>query len=302
VADPDEGRIANVKEKYDTKTYADYADLIQDPDVHVVVVSVPTPLHAPVALAAIDAGKHVLCEMPLASTISEAEEIVAAARQKGIVLMPSLTFRFTPTFVKVKQMLADGVLGEPTAAIYRELIPASDLAKQWPPESWMWDVPRSGGPLFTLAVWSIDLFRWLFDTDIHTVGSAVKYTKLPQYGGTLGYDCAAAVGMVSGLAGCLQYSGTSNSSGSSNTLEVIGSSGAVVKVNANETVTLYGDDPVKTEWNVKEPGARMWGHVQQDEHFVRCLLDGKSPSISPEDGIKAMEIALRLAQTSSSDA
>ena len=211
--------------------------------------------------------------------------------------MPSLTFRFTPTFVKVKQMLTDGLLGEPTAAIYRELIPASDLAKQWPPESWMWDVPKSGGPLYTLAVWSIDMFRWLFDSDIKSVGSSVKYTKLEQYGGTLGYDCSAALGMENGLAGAIQYSGTSNSSGSSNTLEVIGSSGAVVKVNANETVTLYGDDQVKTEWNVKEPGARMWGHAQQDEHFIRCLLDGKTPSISPDDGIKAMEIALKFAQS-----
>ena len=61
--------------------------------------------------------------------------------------MPSLTFRFTPTFVKVKEMLTDGALGEPTSAIYRELIPASDLAKQWPPESWMWNIQKSGSVL-----------------------------------------------------------------------------------------------------------------------------------------------------------
>ena len=58
----------------------------------------------------------------------------------------------------------------------------------------------------------------------------------------------------------------------------------------------FGDDPVKTEWNVKEPGARMWGHVQQDEHLIGCLREGKQPSITPDDGRKAMEVALQIAK------
>ena len=98
---------------------------------------------------------------------------------------------------------------------------------------------------------------------------------------------ACWLGNVTGGTGGLPFS----------PIQINGSSGAVVKVNANETVTLCGDNPVKTEWNVKESGARMWGHVQQDEHFVQCLLEGRQPSIAPADGRIAMEIATQIAKT-----
>ena len=80
LADPDEARRVRLGEKYGADVYSDYPEVIQNPDVDLVVVAVPTPMHESVALAAIEAGKHVLCEMPLASTIGAAESIVDAAR------------------------------------------------------------------------------------------------------------------------------------------------------------------------------------------------------------------------------
>ena len=127
VADADAKRLSKVVQKHGVKTYAGYAELIDDPEIQAVVVAVPTPLHAEVALAAIEAGKHVLCEMPLAANLPQADEIIAAARKQGVCLMPSLTFRFSPPFVKVKQLMEQGPLGEPSAVIYREFIAAQDL-------------------------------------------------------------------------------------------------------------------------------------------------------------------------------
>ena len=72
VADPDTKRLGKVAKKYQPQaTYEDYADLVRDPNVQAVVVSAPTPLHAPAAMAAIQAAKHVLCEMPLAATVDD---------------------------------------------------------------------------------------------------------------------------------------------------------------------------------------------------------------------------------------
>ena len=133
VADPDAGRLTKAAKKFQVKTYQDYKDLVKDPEIQAVVVSVPTSLHADVALAAIEAGKHVLCEMPLAESMKQADRIIDAAAKQRVYLMPSLTFRFAPPFVKVKELLDQGKLGEPTAVIYREFIAARDLAKQWPP-------------------------------------------------------------------------------------------------------------------------------------------------------------------------
>ena len=84
--------------------------------------------------------------MPLAPTLDEADALIDAAKAAGVVLMPSLTFRFTPTFTKVKQLIEAGEIGAPVAATYREWIPASDLAQQWPAGGWMWDVPTERRP------------------------------------------------------------------------------------------------------------------------------------------------------------
>lgn len=296
VADPDDYRRNRAVTKHSIpKGYKDYRELVCDPDIDAVIISVPTPLHTEVALAAIEQGKHVLCEMPLAVNLEETEKMIEAARKKGVVLMPSLTFRFTPNFVKIKQMIQEGAIGKPSAVTYREFIPASDLATQWAPDSWMWNVDVSGGPLFTLAVWSIDLYRWLFDCEITEVYSTVNYTKLDQFGGTLGYDATATVKLANGMSGCLQYSGSVASSAAGSVLEVVGDNTSVLRATDNDKVILLGEDPVKTEWNVKESGPRMWGHEQQDAYFVECLQSGETPSITPEDGLKAMVIAQQIA-------
>lgn len=297
VADADPQRRAKVAAKYSLEAvYDDYARLTRDPRVDVVIVAVPTPLHVPAALAAIEAGKHVLCEMPLAPSLDEADRLIDAAHRASVCLMPSLTFRFTPNYVRAKEMIARGALGQPTGVLYREFISAGDLASQWPADSWMWQVDKSGGPLFTLSVWSIDLVRWLFDTEIAQVDPVVKYTSLEKTGGTLGYEAFASLRLANGMVGCLQYSGTVNRAAAKSELEVIGDSTCVLCATDNETVTLRGESPATTIWNLKEAGPRMWGHQQQNAHFVASILAGRRPDVQPEDGRKAMEVALKIAR------
>lgn len=287
---------SKLAKKYDLKaTYEDYTDLINDPDIQAVVVSTPTQTHAKISMEALEAGKHVLCEMPLAANMKEADELIAlAATKKDLFLMPSLTFRFTPPFVRTKQMIAEGILGEPCALLYRELIPAADLARQWPPGAWVWNLEESGGPLYTLAVWSIDLFRWLFECEIAEVKAETKYTPLEQHGGTLGYDACVSMRMENGVVGALNYSGSSAPSVSMTSLEVVGSTNRIIRTDWNDKLTLFSDEPAETRWNVGQPGARQWGHHQQDEYFVRCIKEGTPPEITPEDGRKAMEISLQI--------
>lgn len=299
-ADPDTKRLSKVADKYQVdSTYQDYADLVADPDVQAVVVAAPTPLHAEASLAAIRAGKHVLCEMPLVSNLELADEIIEAADKQGVLLMPGLTFRFTPSFVKAKETMARGEFGAALAFSYREFIPARDLANQWPAGSWVWNVAESGGPLYTLSVWSIDLVRWLFDTEIAEVWGAAKYSRLDKFEGTLGYDASATLKLANGVVGCLQYSGSVAGSAAACALEIIGDRTQVLRANENHSLMLFGEEPAETKWNVKQSGAGMWGHLQQDEHFIRCIRDGQRPQITPADGRKAMEVALRIAQPAS---
>ncbi len=298
VADSDPARLSKAAKKYPIKSsYQDYEELIADPEVHAVIVAVPTPLHARVSMAAIKAGKHVLCEMPLAANLPEADEIIAAASERGVILMPGLTFRFTPNFTKAKEMIGNGALGEPSSFAYREFIPARDLAAQWPPGSWVWNLAESGGPLYTLSVWSIDLVQWLFDSEVAKVDGVARYTVLDKFGGTLGYDAFATLRLANGVVGNLQYSGSVASSASACKLDIVGNSTGLLTASGNDTLTLFGEDPARTEWNLKEAGPGAWGHLQQDEHFLRCIGEGREPDISPQDGRKAMEIALHIANS-----
>lgn len=296
IADADSQRRNKVAAKYQLEnSYDHYQTLLQNPQIDAVVVALPTPLHVPASLAALAAGKHVICEMPLAPSLEEADQLIDAANKASVVLMPGLTFRFTSNYVKAKQLIAEGAVGAPTAVIYREFIPAVDLAGQWKPDSWMWDVPKSGGPLFTLSVWSIDLIRWLFDAEITSVEPVVKYTPLTKTGGTLGYEAFVSLRLSNGMVGCLQYSGSVNHAAAKSNLEVIGDNTCLVSAEDNDRVTLLGESPERTVWNVKQSGPRMWGHQQQNEYFVRCIREGRKPDVRPEDGRKAMEVALKIA-------
>jgi predicted dehydrogenase len=296
IADVNEKALNKQAKKHDVPAaYTDYRRMLDDPNIQAVVVSVPTQHHASIAIAALEAGKHVLCEMPLAPTLDEVDRMLAAARQSGVTLMPSLNFRFTPNYVKAKELIDAGALGKPTAIMYREWIPAADLAMQWPPGAWVWNLEQTGGPLFTLAVWSIDLMRWLLGADFEEIRPCVQHFPIEKFGGTLGYNAFVNYQFPGGVVGCLQTSGSVAHACSTSILEVIGDNTCSIKANWNNELTLFGSDPDRSDWIFREGGGhRMWGHMQMDEHFVDCIRDGRQPSILPEDGRRAVEISLKI--------
>jgi predicted dehydrogenase len=275
--------------------YTDYRKMLEDPNIEAVVVSTPTQHHASIAIDALNAGKHVICEMPLAPTLAEVDQMLAAAKASGKVLMPSLNFRFTPNYVKAKELIDSGELGKPTAIMYREWIPAADLAMQWPPGAWVWNLEETGGPLFTLSVWSIDLMRWLTGADFESIDAIVEHFPIEKLGGTLGYNAFVNYRFPGGVVANLQTSGSVAHMCSTSVLEVIGDNTHSIKANWNNELILFAEDPGKSEWHFREGGGhRVWGHMQMDEHFVDCIREGRQPSISPEDGRRAVEVALKI--------
>ena len=128
--------------------------------------------------------------------------MLAAAKQSGKILMPSLNFRFTPNYVKAKELIDAGELGTPKAIMYREWIPAADLAMQWPPGAWVWNLEETGGPLFTLSVWSIDLMRWLTGCGFRAGRRRLcEHFPIEKLGGTLGYNAFVNYRFPGGVVG-----------------------------------------------------------------------------------------------------
>jgi predicted dehydrogenase len=297
LADADEKRLKKAAQKNNVAhAYTSHKELIADEQVETVVVSLPTMLHAPVSIDAMNAGKHVICEMPLSNSLPEIDKMIEASRKNGVHLLPGLNFRFTPVYVKAKELIESGELGKPIAVNYREYISAEALHQQWSPGSWAWDVSKSGGPLFTLSVWSMDLLRWMLGGEIMEMNSVVNYTPMERYGGIRIYNGAASIRMNNGCVCSMYYSGGVTPNLTMSTLEVLGDNTHSITVMNSNTISLNATSPDRKEWMFREKPERMWGHAAQDEHFVDAILNGKNPAVSALDGRIAVEAALKLAQ------
>ena len=293
-----ERRVKPLAEQYNVKYYLDYDKLLEEPKLQAVVLAVPTPLHFDLAMKAIKKGKHVQCEMPIAAAISQVKELKKAADDAGVILMPTLQFRFAPIYVKTKEMIESGMIGKPVAIHFREFIPAMSIAEQWPAGSWAWNIEKSGGyPDFTLSVWSIDMIRWMFKSEIDNDEWMASYPKLEKYGGILGYNTMGLIKLSNGIVGSLHYSASVNPSASTSRLEVYGDNTNVLHAIWNDKIILYGSNQKPQEWNLDVKGTRVWGHRQADEHFIECILHKKQPKVSVEDALKAQEIAQKITKS-----
>jgi predicted dehydrogenase len=117
LVDRDLSRTKQLAEVYRIKHYlTDYRDVLQQVDG--AIVALPTHLHYPVSLELLSQGKHVLCEKPLAESKEKAMELMEQARRSSVCLAVNYLQRLIPTFVKVKQLLADRVFGEPLSIQY----------------------------------------------------------------------------------------------------------------------------------------------------------------------------------------
>jgi predicted dehydrogenase len=133
-------------------------ELVERADVDLVYIATPPFLHHSQALRALQAGKHVLCEKPLAMTLEQADEMIALARQRDRLLIANLMQRYNPLADSVARLIESKVLGEVLHGTFENY--ASD--ENLPPQHWFWDRSKSGGIFIEHGVHFFDLFaRWL---------------------------------------------------------------------------------------------------------------------------------------------
>lgn len=157
VCDINEARAREKAQTYGaSKVYTDYREMMADPNIDAVSVCVWNNAHAPVSIAALEAGKHVLCEKPLCMTVEEALQVEQAVRKSGKVLQVGFVRRYAANTQVLKKFLDAGDLGE----IY--YAKASCIRRLGNPGGWFADKKRSGGgPLIDLGVHVIDLCWYL---------------------------------------------------------------------------------------------------------------------------------------------
>jgi xylose dehydrogenase (NAD/NADP) len=271
--------------------YDGYDALLQDPDIEAIYVPLPNHLHYPWALKALKAGKHVLCEKPLACNAQHAREMAEAAEDHGLLLLEALMYRFHPRSRLIKQMVDEGAIGTPASVraafcyqMGEESLASEDNTRLRP--------EMGGGALLDIGCYCVSVARWMVGAEPSRVQAQAVYH--PQ-----GVDVHIA-GTLRFPGGCLATVEASFVSALQQTYAVFGSDGAIelpqdafVPWDRDALFSLRGrDEEVGTEQTVE--GSDEYQIMV--EHFSEAILGRTSLDYTPEDSVKNMEVLDALAQ------
>jgi predicted dehydrogenase len=316
LCDVDEGALARAEAAshhcgHKPLTCHDYHQLLEDPDVDAVYISVPDDLHQEVAVAGLEAGKDVFLEKPIAHTPQAAEAILAAAERNERVLQLGLVYRYAMLYRRLAELAAPGEIGRPMMAWCQE------FRQPFPDTPWYHSQARTGGTLNEKDCHHFDLFNWMLGSRAKRVfASGSRAVLVPGGGYVIGraadsapryleygdnVDHASVVveyesGAVAQLNLCLFLTPPD---WSHHFYEVgfIGSSGRVVTSDAARgllTVTGGQERNRREEIEVREPeGAWTFhpGGVLQHVEFLECVRERKEPFASGWVGWEASQVA-----------
>jgi predicted dehydrogenase len=137
----------------DLNAYSDISELLADPNVDAVYISLPTGMHKDAVIAAAKAKKAILCEKPLGNSAEEVREMVRAARENGVPLMTAYMSRFSDVFQKTAALIREGAIGKVTFVTSHFSYPCSKYYPPGKPGGWRYTDPQGGGPLLDIGVY-----------------------------------------------------------------------------------------------------------------------------------------------------
>ncbi len=286
--------------------YTDYRELIARPDIDLVDICTPEFLHCEQAVAAAEAGKHVLCEKPMASTLEEADAMIAAARRNGVKLMIGHSRRFTRRYREVARLIREGAVGEVRLVRENERRPRAMYGRldlpvgHWTPEGgrpWLASSAYSQGAALTNAVHETDLARWFTGQEAVSIYAAARITdpagEVPDfltYVITFAGGALAVAEIVNQLPADYPYY---------HMLEVVGTEGLI-----------RAADPPMSPLEVWRPDGMAYplnfGHLlhvddaYRDEiaAFVRCVREDRDPPLDPWDARQALALSIAAVRSS----
>src|SRR6266852_5173465 len=153
------------------RAYDDYQTLLNDPDVEAVYIALPNHLHGVWTMRAAEAGKHVLCEKPLASNAAECDEMIASCRRAKVLLMEAVMYRFHPRMVRLKQMVSTGELGEIRLLRSAFCFPF-DFGRR---DDFRVHAELGGGAVLDVGSYCVNAARWLVGGEPRRVRAEVVY-------------------------------------------------------------------------------------------------------------------------------
>ena len=286
----------------------DYRTLLDDPSVDIVDILAPNYLHAPMAIAAAQAGKHVMCIKPLALNMQEARQIEAAVQAAGTRFFYAENVPFIPALRRTREIIEEGALGEVFRVKACEGIGA-------PPNSWLFDPKKSGGgAIIDMAVHSLAFCRWMAGGEVESV-FAQAGTFVHQ-GKTENEDTATLIlrfrnGVIGQCEDSWSLSGAMDSR-----FEVFGTQGRILIDNLHRQPIQVVSETGYSYWGGPKESGKGWtfplplpgdvndGQYAMLEHFIDCLRSGRPSRSELADGIAiqaTVEAAYRSLKSQSAE-
>lgn len=270
------------------RAYGYYEDLLADPDIDVVYIPLPNSLHAEWSIKSAEAGKHLLCEKPLALTPEEVDRMAVAARRNGVILQEAAMYRFHPHTLKVQKLIAQGAIGD--VRLIRGVFTTTLDKKRF----WIRLEPSlGGGSLWDLGSYPVSFIRAVLGEEPVEVGG---WQVLADSGVDLSF-----IGQMRFATGALAQFNCSFETAPHSEAEVIGSQGMIHldhpwqhDVGKPSHVRILSMDRAVTDTEaLRDSTAHLVAETLTDEDhnayqcevdaMVASILDGDSPIISPAD-------------------
>ncbi|MBQ2637132.1 MAG: Gfo/Idh/MocA family oxidoreductase [Methanobrevibacter sp.] len=274
VSDVSERALKKIEKKYGAKGYTDYNALLENPEIEAVSVCVPTTFHYSVVMEAIKHKKHVLVEKPIAFTLEEAEEMIAAAKEAGVMLATGHVERFNPAVQKAKELIEDGVIGDVVSAFAKRVGPLPPRIK---------DV----GVSIDLAIHDLDIMNYLFDEDVTQVygsmNSSFDDSEFEDHAEIMVNFDNEATGIIE-VNWLTPYKRRE--------LELTGTAGIISVDYIKQSIEVYGKFAQDIQIKHEEP---LKGELKS---FLNAVVNDIEPEITGEDGLKALKMVIAANRSS----
>jgi predicted dehydrogenase len=300
VASPTPGRAERFAgERGIPRHFADYRAMLDLPEVDLVVLGLPNDRHCEAVCLAAGARKHIVVEKPMAPSLAECDRMIAACEHAGVLLGYAEELCFTPKYVRLKELVAEGALGRV------HLVKQSEK-HDGPHSDWFYDTQRSGGGVtFDMGCHAIEFFRWILGDPATGTKARIEtaYAQMGTYvhgDKTDGDDEALLILTFEGGAVGLAEESWIKPGGMDDRAEVFGSEGqAYADVLYGNALRAYSKGGYG--YAVEKAGAttgwsfpiyeEIWnyGFPQEMEHFVACVREGTPPREDGRDGRAVVE-------------
>lgn len=254
---------------------ADSNKLFEDKTVDVVYICTRHDSHAPLAIAAARAGKHILIEKPLALKIEDCEAVAEEVKKAGVVLMPAFKMRFYPLIQKAHEFIP-----EP------QVLVGQMMDNRWGDDAWAQDPVQGGANVHSQGCHTTDIIRYLSGSEPVQVWAAGG--SLTHPGHACIDQCVASILFANGhAASWIQGDAALGQFTSKFFFELFGNGRSVQLYDRLKKATFFDGKDTWTEERTEEEGFQL-----ENIEFIQALAEGRQPNITAHDGIQATRLVL----------